>query len=166
MTEEMRNDNSYIDRKPDEPLERTPREEETREKSARPSDAWVPPSHLPKPNPIPGWVFRWIRTSTLDRADLKNVSRRTREGWVPVLAKDHPELQVQSDIGTRWEDGVEIGGLLLCKAPEELVARRRAYYQNMNEEQVRAVDEDYMREKDSRLPKFSDKKSRTSFGSG
>lgn len=145
---------------------RQPREVETRARDTRPSDAWIPPSHLPKPEPEEGWIFRWIRTATFDRADVRNVSRRMREGWVPVLAKDYPELQLNSDIDSRWPEGIEVGGLLLCKAPASLKDRRNEYYQKVNEDQMRAVDEDYMREQDSRFPKFSEKKSRTTFGGG
>ena len=98
--------------------ERTKREAESRTAEERPSDSWLPASILPNPDPVDGWVFRWIRTSTLGKADNTNVSQKFREGWVPVKAEDHPELEVMSDIDSRFEGNIEIGGLLLCKAPE------------------------------------------------
>ena len=42
--------------------ERKPRNSDTREASTRTSDAWVPASILPDPQPQDGWVFRWVRT--------------------------------------------------------------------------------------------------------
>ena len=102
--------------------QRTPREKESRTAEERPSDSWVPASILPNPKPVDGWVFRWIRTSTLGKADNTNVSQKFREGWIPVKAEDHPELEVMSDIDSRFSGNLEIGGLLLCKAPKDNVS--------------------------------------------
>ena len=79
-------------------VDTTKRSEEERSKETRPSDSWRPASALPDPDPIPGWSFRWIRTSSLGQSDNTNVSQKMREGWIPVKAEDHPELQVMSDI--------------------------------------------------------------------
>jgi hypothetical protein len=58
--------------------------------------------------------------------DNTNVSKRFREGWEPVRAEDHPELQIMSDHKSEWGEkgGIEVGGLLLCKAPEEVVDKK------------------------------------------
>ena len=74
--------------------ERTNRDAESREIETRASDSWLPASVLPKPDPKPGWEFRYIRTSTLGHADNTNVSQAFREGWVPCKSEDHPELEV------------------------------------------------------------------------
>ena len=76
--------------------QRTNRDAESREVETRASDSWLPASVLPNPAPQDGWVFRWVRTSTLGHADNTNVSQKFREGWVPVKAEDHPELEVMS----------------------------------------------------------------------
>ena len=147
--------------------QRTPRDYDSRTNKVRPSDKYVPPSVLPIPEPQDGWVFRWVRTSMLDKADLKNVSAKKRDGWEPVKASDHPELQVESDIGSQFTDGVEIGGLLLCKAPLEWVEKRREYYRGLNERQMAAVDQNFMRENDPRMPLLQpERKTRTEFGRG
>ena len=84
--------------------QRTKRDAESREVfETRPSDSWIPASVLPNPAPQEGWVFRWVRTSTLGHADNTNVSQKFREGWVPVKAEDHPELEVMSDIDSRFK---------------------------------------------------------------
>ena len=78
--------------------ERTPRENDTRkEEQYRSDDSWSPASILPTPKEQDGWTFRWIRTSILGQSDNTNVSRSMREGWIPVKAEDHPELELVSD---------------------------------------------------------------------
>ena len=75
---------------------------------------------LPTPEPRDGLSFRWIRTATLGNGDMTNVSQRFREGYVAVKAEDYPELQIMSDIDSRFKDNIEVGGLLLCAIPTEL----------------------------------------------
>ena len=151
--------------------ERTPRESRTLEnREAETRDkSWEPASMLPDPDPQDGWVFRWVRTSMVGSPDNTNVSKRFREGWEPVRAEDHPELQIMSDHKSEWgaKGGIEVGGLLLCKAPEESVAKRRAYYKQHAESQMQAVDNNYMRENDPRMPVLApDRKTRVAFGGG
>jgi hypothetical protein len=68
---------------------------------------------LPDPEPRDGVEYRWVRTSIMGDADNKNVSSKFRNGWTPVKAEDHPELQVIPDHDSRFEGNVEVGGLLL-----------------------------------------------------
>jgi hypothetical protein len=89
-----------------------------------------------------------------------------REGWEPVLAKDHPEIFLMGVENERFKDNVVIGGLLLCKAPEELIAERSAYYNNQTQSQMRAVDNSLMRENDPRMPLFNERKTTVTFGKG
>ena len=146
--------------------ERTPRENENREADTRTSDAWVPQSTLPTPKEQDGWVFRWIRTASLGNADNTNVSRKFREGWIPCKADDHPELHVMSDIGSRFEGNIEVGGLLLCKAPKESMDARARHYSNVADNQMESVDNNFLRENDPRMPLLDpDRKTRTTFGS-
>ena len=147
--------------------QRKSRDLDSRKASERPSDKWVPPSILPEPNPIEGYVFRWIRTSALGHADNTNVSQKFREGWEPVKAEDHPELQVMSDIHSQFKGNVEIGGLLLCKAPVEIMAQREEHYQGVAKQQLESVDQNLMRENDARMPLFHERKStRSNVGKG
>lgn len=146
--------------------ERTPRTSEDRKSDARDSDAWIPQSSLPVPEPQEGWVFRWIRTAQLGNADNTNVSKKFREGWIPCKADDHQELHVMSDIGSRFEGNIEVGGLLLCKAPAEHMAKRTAHYSNVANNQMESVDNNFLRENDPRMPLLDpDRKTRTTFGS-
>ena len=140
---------------------RTPRDLGSREKSAR--AVYVPPSALPDPTPEPGYVYRWIATHVLGEAQNINVSNKMREGWEPVKAVDHPELMLQ---GNEKTGNVEIGGLMLCKMPRELAQSRDEYYAKQARAQMESVDNNFLRESDPRMPLFSEKRSKVTFGTG
>jgi hypothetical protein len=144
---------------------RLTREVENRE-SAQRKMAWTPPQTLPEPEPQEGWVFRWIRTSIMGQADPSNTSAKFREGWEPVKASEQPTLMMQADPNGRFKDNIEIGGLLLCKAPAELMKQRDGYYTQQAKAQIQSVDNNFMRLNDERMPLFSEKRSTTSFGKG
>ena len=57
-----------------------------------------------------------------------NVSSKLREGWTAVKASDHPEITLVTIENDRFKDNVVIGGLMLCKAPVEMVQERNAHY--------------------------------------
>ena len=144
---------------------RKDREQDTREDFQR-ADSWKPASLLPEFKKVPGWAYRWIRTSVMNEADNLNVSSKMREGWEPVKLADHPEMKLMVDQNSRFKDGIEIGGLLLCKIPEEFVAQRKAHYASQAKQQADAVDNNFLKQSDARMPLFSEKKSTTSFGKG
>ena len=152
----------------DERAPREPRDLESRENETR-ATPWEPANLLPDPEPQDGWSFRWIRTSMIGSSDNTNVSKKFREGWEPVRAEDHPELQIMSDHKSEWgaKGGIEVGGLLLCKAPEEQVQARGDYYAKHAQSQMQAVDNNYMRENDPRMPVLApNRKTRVAFGGG
>jgi hypothetical protein len=148
---------------------RTTRDIETREASQR-KKTWAPAAILPEPTPVPGWRFKYIRTSVMGQNDPTNVSKMFREGWEPVKATDHPELMYQADNNpnSRFKDNIEIGGLLLCKAPEELVDSRRKHFEDLAKQQLEAVDNNMYSQKDRRsnMDMFTERKSQVSFGRG
>lgn len=146
--------------------DRTPRTQTTRDATQR-KRSWTRPSALPTPEPKDGYKFRWIRTATLGNSDNPNVSTRFREGYVPVKAADHPEMQLLPDLGSRFKDNVEVGGLLLCAIPEEISDDRVAQQIEAAERQMEAVDTNYMRQSDPRMPVLKPERStRHSFGRG
>jgi|TARA_R100001163_G_C5062526_1_gene199609 hypothetical protein len=141
------------------------RETSTREKTSR-KKAWSRPEVLPSPHPEPGYAFHWVRVSTQGQIDATNVSSKLREGWEPVKASDHPEITIVAVEHERFKDNVVIGGLMLCKAPAELVEERTQYYADQTRAQIESVDNNLMRENDPRMPLFSDRQSKVTFGSG
>jgi hypothetical protein len=144
---------------------RTSRALETREQEARPM-TWKPASTLPVPLEQEGYKFRWIRRSMLGQEDPTNVSKKRREGWEPVRAEDHPELVLYLDQNARDSGLVEVGGLILCKMPSEMIRQRNEYYAKATQQQADAVDNNFMRENDPRMPLYREKNSKVTFGSG
>jgi hypothetical protein len=144
---------------------RITREVENREFSERPKQ-WMPPELLPEPDKQAGYSYRWIRVSMLNQADPRNISAKFREGYEPVTAEEQPKFKLLASREGPYKDNIEIGGLLLCKIPEEFVAQRMAYEAKQTQDQSDAVDNNLMRQSDVRMPIFMERKSSVTFGSG
>ena len=142
----------------------TSRASQTRSKTERPK-VWVHPSALDAPPAPDGFRYRWIRAESVGFQDTKNISGRIREGYELVRSE---EVENASDYPT-VEDGkykgvVGVGGLLLAKVPEEIAKQRQAYMSNRHKQQDEAVNNDLMKEQDSRMPINVDRQSRVTFG--
>lgn len=144
---------------------RLARELETRAVVERPKQ-WAVPDLLPEPIKQPGYDYRWVRVSTLNSADPRNLSSKMREGWEPVPVEEQPQFRLLTDPNSRYKDNIEVGGLLLCKVPKEYMAQRKEYIQAQTDAQTRAVDNNFMRQSDPRMPLFNERKSTTTFGKG
>ena len=144
---------------------RLARELETRTSTERKA-TWTQPGGLPTPTPEAGYTFRWVRTALLGQFDPTNTSAKFREGWEPVKAEEQPHMHVYADPQSRFKGNIEIGGLLLCKIPTEFMEQRAAYYKKASDDQIKAVDNSFMRQNDARMPLFSDKQSQVQFGRG
>jgi hypothetical protein len=138
---------------------------ETRELTERPKQ-WVNPELLPEPDKEAGYSYRWIRVSILNAEDPRNISGKMREGWEPCTVEEQPKLQILVNPNSRFKNNIEIGGLLLCKTPTELVDQRNSHFRNQAENQMEAVDSSLMRQSDPRMPLFKESKSTTTFGKG
>lgn len=141
------------------------RARKTRETEQRPV-SWRPPELLPNPDPEEGFEFRWIRIATLGSDDVSNISARMREGYVPVKASEHPEVQVIGSEMGRFKDCIVYGGLMLCKIPVEIAKQRDEYYRQQAAAQMTSVDNNFMRQNDPRMPLFHERKSKVTFGNG
>lgn len=144
---------------------RLKRELESRATQERPKQ-WAPAELLPEPDKEAGFAYRWIRVATLNQADPRNLSAKLREGWEPVRIEEQPKFQLLVDPNSRFKDNIEIGGLLLCKTPQEFVEQRNAHYAKQTQAQTEAVDNNLMRQSDPRMPLFQERKSSSSFGKG
>ena len=141
------------------------RELDTREMTVRPMQ-WQQPELLPEPDKQAGYAYRWIRVSTLNTADPRNLSAKLREGWEPVRLEEQPKFQLLADPNSRFKDNIEVGGLLLCKTPLEFVDQRNAHYAKQSDAQMNAVENTLMRQSDPRMPLFNEGKTTSSFGKG
>lgn len=121
-----------------------------------------PMADLPEPTPEAGFVFRYIRVAAENVSDTRNVARRFAEGWVPVSATEQPRVaKLLGKVGVNADGNIEIGGLMLCKLPVEIQEARTRYYQKVSGDQMRAVDAQYMRGADRRMPKLAPERSTT-----
>ena len=144
---------------------RLQREMTSRTAQERPKQ-WQQAELLPEPDKEPGYAYRWVRTSTLNAADPRNISGKLREGWEPVAVEEQPKFRLLIDPTSRFQGNIEIGGLLLCKCPTELMEQRNEYFAKQARAQAEAVDNNLMRQSDPRMPLFRESKSSTSFGKG
>tara|TARA_R100000935_G_scaffold1689_1_gene5182 strand:- start:859 stop:1335 length:477 start_codon:yes stop_codon:yes gene_type:complete len=146
--------------------DRTPRSAESRDTVSR-RKPWQPPSLLDAPTPPQGYVYRWIRESMIGQSDPANMSKRIREGWEPVRAEDHPDFEAPTVDDGKHAGVIGVGGLILAKIPKETVDERRAYYQNVADQQIQAVDNDLMRESNQVMPiSTPSRTSKVTFGKG
>ena len=126
-------------------------ESRSRDDSQRPK-AWRPPETLPSPDDRAGWKHRWVRLSTMGSSDPGNISSKLREGYEPCKAEDYPELMMHATTEGRFKGNIEVGGLLLCRIPDEFLKQRMDYYSNQNKAQMDSVDNNFLRESDPRMP--------------
>ena len=131
---------------------------------------WTPPSSLDAPPAPKGFKHRWIRTESLGFMDTGNVSKKLREGWVFVRAEevknqlgDHDYPVVREG---QYQGLIGVGGLVLARIPEEIVESRKQYFENKTADQVKAVDQDILREQRPEMPVNVDRQSRVTFGGG
>jgi hypothetical protein len=136
---------------------------DSREKNMRPQ-SWRNPEALPNPDDRPGWKHRWVRLSIMGSSDPKNISSKLREGYEPCKAEEYPELMLPAITEGRFKGGIEIGGLLLCRIPEEFLVQRMQHFDAQNRAQMESVDNAYLSENDRRMQKFSERSTKVTFG--
>ena len=130
--------------------------------------SWTPPSSLDAPPAPQGFKHRWIRTESVGFMDTGNVSKKLREGWEFVRAEeiknelgDHDYPVIQQG---QYQGLIGVGGLVLARIPEEVVMERREYFRKITADQVKAVDNDILREQRPEMPVNIDRQTRVSFG--
>lgn len=139
-------------------VNKVPREHETREETQRPM-TWRPPSLLPDPDPRPGWRHRWVRVTLLGQPDDRNVSVRYQDGFEACKWEDYPEMEAKMPTVRNKTGNIETGGVMLCRAPQEMVNQRNAYYQKQGSDYMSSVNSNFMRESDPRMPLFNQSRS-------
>ena len=151
-----------------EKIDRTSRS--SREKVETRNKPWTPPSSLDAPPAPKGYKHRWIRTESIGFMDTGNVSKKLREGWEFVRAEeiknqlgDHDYPVIQQG---QYQGLIGVGGLVLARIPEEVVMERREYFRKITADQVKAVDNDILREQRPEMPVNINRQSRVTFGGG
>jgi hypothetical protein len=111
-----------------------------------------------------GYLHRWVRTAIRGDEDQNNVYSRMREGWEPVRADEYPGTEFPVIADGKHAGVIGSGGLMLCRIPEETVEERTEYYRDQTRNQMKAVDENLMRESHPSMPITQDRQSRVTFG--
>lgn len=148
-----------------ETTKRLSRSLETRDDTTR-ARQWKPADLLPEPTRQEGWEYKWIRKALLGVGDPTNMSRSMREGWEPCRLEDHPEMMLAVDNEAKNSGLIEVGGLVLCKIPQEMFDQRQKYYMDQASGQMESVDAQVDRENDPRMPMFKERQSKVTFGNG
>jgi hypothetical protein len=148
-----------------EDIDRSPRANKTREKTAarRP---WAPPSMLDAPPAPEGYSHRWIRAEVRGFDDRKNISARLREGYELVRSDEYPDFEAPVIDSGKYEGVFGVGGLVLARIPNETLQERNEYFASRNNDQMNAVDHDMMRENAHSTMTITkpDRQSRVTFG--
>jgi hypothetical protein len=130
----------------------------------------MPPSSLDAPPAPNGYKHRWIRTETMGQDDTANVSKRRREGWEFVRAEEIKNQIGEHDYPVisegKFQGLIGVGGLVLARIPEEIVEQRKNYFKDKTSDQMKAVDNDILREQRPEMPINVDRQSRVTFGGG
>ena len=143
---------------------KTPRSADTRVKTQR-KRVWQRPSSLDAPPAPDGYIHRWIRSEVQGFQDTKNVINRLREGYELVRADEYPDWHLPTIEDGKHAGVIGVGGLLLARIPEELIAQRNAYYAGLTEDQITAVDNDLMKDAHPSMPiSKPERQSRVTFG--
>jgi len=122
---------------------------------------WTPPSYLDTPNAPNGYRHRWVRIETLGVPDTKNIQGRLRSGYELVRVDEYPQDDFPAIQDGKYAGVIGHGGLVLTRVPEEIARQRQEFFEKQARDQHDAVDNDLMKEQDSRMPIDIDKQSRT-----
>ena len=144
---------------------RTPRNASSRSSQAA-RKPWTPPQILETPDAPPGVKYSLIRTHIRGEDDKTNVHMRFREGFEPVKPSEVAGYDLPTIDDGKHAGTVGVGGLILCKIPVETANERNAHFERQTENQMRAVDNDLMREENPAMPMTRERKTQVSFGKG
>jgi hypothetical protein len=150
-----------------EEIKKTSRNSELRSKDKRKTQ-WVLPSNLDAPPAPEGYKHRWLRAEAGGFVDSANMSKKLREGYELVRAEELKELIGDNEfpvISEGKHSGViGVGGLVLARIPIEIVRQRSEYFNRKSKDQIRAVDNDLMKEQRPEMPININRQSRVTFG--
>jgi len=146
-------------------IDKTTRESKSRANTTR-RQPWQPPAKLDAPPAPDGYEHRWIRTAIRGEDDKSNVFSRMREGWEPVRAEEYGSVADKYPVIEEGKNKgiIGVGGLMLARIPTETVQERTEYFRDQTRNQMKAVDENLMREQHPSMPIHNERQSRVSFG--
>lgn len=118
----------------------------TRKNTARAA----PRDHFARDLDIPGviipegFVYAWLRISTLNEPDHSNWQNKIAKGWSPVPRERHadrfPILNVPGLSDPRFDSIIVKGGLLLIERRKDDVEADKLFQQQETQDQIDSVD--------------------------
>ena len=101
----------------------------------------------------------------LGHSDAKNVHARFREGYEPVRADKYPNFKAPVIDSGQHKGVIGVGGLILCRIPEELVEQRKAYFKKRTESLTESVENEPLKEQHPSMPiSKPERQTRVTFG--
>ena len=143
--------------------DKSSRASQTRTKTLR-KKVWTPPSYLDTPNAPTGFRHRWVRVEIMGFLDTKNIQGRLRSGYELVRSDEFPGDDYPAITDGKYAGVIGHGGLVLTRVPEEIAKQRTDYYMNQAADQMKAIDNDLMKEQHKGMPINIDRQTRTTFG--
>lgn len=98
-----------------------------------------PPTNLDAPEPRPGYVQRWVRSSFRDGDDTLNWQARLGEGWRPRDPKTVPDHEARFRPMNQKADHISVGGLVLMEIDEQVMLAKRRWINEQNRRQEQSV---------------------------
>jgi hypothetical protein len=90
----------------------------------------------------------------MNEMDKGNMSKRLREGFELVRPEELADSGYEMPVTDEGKHAgvVGIGGLVLAKIPEEIVEERNAYFEQMTNDQLEAIDAELERNSNPVMP--------------
>ena len=142
---------------------KTSRASQTRAK-AETKKVWTPPNSLDAPPAPTGYRHQWIRAEILGQQDTKNVASSLREGFEFVRADEYPDMEWPQMESGRYQGVIAVGGLMLARIPNEIVAQRNEYFAKQTQDKDEAIANDPLKDQHPSMPISKERSSRVTFG--
>jgi hypothetical protein len=105
------------------------------------NDDWVPKMMTNAPDPRPGYVQRWVRTSILGTEDVSNFMKKKNEGWSPRSADTIPNGFFAPTIDhARYGNVISNGDMILMERPTQVNERQKAFIDTLTSNQTSGIE--------------------------
>jgi hypothetical protein len=110
-----------------------------------------------------GMSLGWLRLTIKGKDDVAHIGRKMQEGWQFVTKEEVPEMEHSSIVKDegRYTGAVCRGDVALGKIPTGRIEARKAYYKDKSDSLMDAVNNQLMKNNNSRMPISNTSKTQT-----
>lgn len=110
-----------------------------------------------------GMSLGWLRLTVKGKDDVAHIGRKMQEGWQFVTKEEVPEMEHSSIVKDegRYTGAVCRGDVALGKIPTGRIEARNAYYKDKSDSLMDAVNNQLMKNNNSRMPISNTSKTQT-----